>query len=106
MKPLLLILACATLASCSMYNSHFDCPAGKGIGCQSVNEVLNLIVEKEEGEDVFVTDRDTALLLKIEEKKKKGRKPAQISEEKTKFYLLKERSGDPVLIEAKGQAAQ
>jgi len=83
-----------------MYNSHFDCPPGKGIGCQPVNEVLNLIVEKEEGEDLFVTDRGAALLLKEEEKKKKRKKPKVIEAQQKKLYLLKERSGDPVIVEA------
>jgi len=95
-RPILPIALLALLASCSIYNSNFDCPPGKGIGCKSVNEVLNLIVEKEEGEDLFVTDPGAALLLKSEEKKK--RRPAKA--EQKKLYLLKEKSGDPVLVEA------
>lgn len=64
---------CFALSSCNIYNSTFDCPPGKGIGCVSVTEVLNLIVEREDGEDLFVPDLGTALILK-EEIEKKGRK--------------------------------
>ena len=52
------------LTSCSIYSTSFDCPPGKGIGCASVSEVLDLIVEREEGEDLFVPDLGQALILK------------------------------------------
>jgi hypothetical protein len=45
---------CLFLASCGIYNSHFDCPPGEGVGCASVNEVMEMIVEREEGEDLFL----------------------------------------------------
>ena len=64
--PLSLLL----LPSCGVYQSNFDCPPGKGIGCAPVGEVLELIVEKEEGEDLFVKDKGTALLLRNQEEKK------------------------------------
>jgi hypothetical protein len=83
-----------------MYNSTFDCPSGQGIGCKPVNEVLNLIVEKEDGEDLFVADPGAALLLKNQEKKMRRKKPPVTLEERKKLFLLKERSGDPVLIQA------
>ena len=31
------------LASCSMYKSEFDCPAGKGAGCMSLSNVFHAI---------------------------------------------------------------
>jgi hypothetical protein len=82
-----------------MYNSKFDCPPGKGIGCKPVNEVLNMIVETDEGEDLFVTDPEEAVLLKTQAKKKKRKQPPAFREERKKLYLLKERGGDPVLIQ-------
>ncbi len=100
MRSFVFIALCIAFASCSMYNSTFDCPPGKGIGCKPVNEILDLIVEKEEGEDLFVTDPSAALLLKNQEKKKKRKKIPASGEERKKLYLLKERSGDPVLIQA------
>ena len=89
-------LLCMIATSCSMYNTQFDCPPGKGLGCTPVSEVLDLIVEKEEGEDLFVQDLDKAKLLKAQEKRKKRGKNCP---ENKKLYLFKERSGDPVLVE-------
>ena len=56
--------ACVFLSSCGVYNSSFDCAPGRGIGCASVSEVLNLIVERDVGEDIFVTDLGSALILR------------------------------------------
>lgn len=75
-----------SLASCGVYRTHFDCPAGKGIGCAPVTEVLDMIVERENGEDLFITDLGTALLLKQEEQKK-------ISQCGKKLRLVKDNSG-------------
>ncbi len=82
--PLLLLLA-----SCGVYRSNFDCPPGRGIGCAPVGEVLDLIVEKEEGEDLFVKDKGTALLLRTQEEKK------TVSHQKTskKMYLIQDEAG-------------
>ena len=41
-KPMSVLLALSVislLSGCTAYNESFDCPAGKGIGCQSVTEV-------------------------------------------------------------------
>ncbi len=56
-------------ASCNIYRSEFDCPAGKGVGCASVGEVLDMIVEREGGEDLFIRDRGRALVLREEEER-------------------------------------
>jgi hypothetical protein len=56
-----------------MYKSEFDCPAGVGIGCKSVSEVIDLIVEREENIDLFVKDRADATMLKEREKTLKGK---------------------------------
>lgn len=64
------------MASCGIYQDQFDCPPGKGIGCTPVHEVLDLIVEKSEGEDLFVKDPGTALLLRHEETRKQPRDPS------------------------------
>lgn len=77
------------LASCGVYRSNFDCPPGRGIGCAPVGEVLDLIVEKEEGEDLFVKDKGTALLLRNQEEKK------TVSHQKIskKMYLIQDEAG-------------
>lgn len=95
------IALCVTLTSCGMYNSSFDCPPGRGIGCKSVNEVLNLIVEREEGEDLLVADAERALLLREE---KRGERQ-EAAEEGSTLYLLRERSGKPVLVPNPGAAS-
>jgi UTP-glucose-1-phosphate uridylyltransferase len=97
------IFSALCLASCSIYQSNFDCPAGKGVGCKSVNEVLTMIVDKEQGEDLFEQDPELAHLLKEQEKKKRKKTFVKPVAEDTnnKLYLQKERSGGPVLIQAK-----
>ena len=87
------ILTATILASCSIYKTEFDCPPGKGIGCAPVHEVLNLIVERETGEDFFASDEEMASFLKEREKAKR------LSKEDKKIFLLKKTSGDPVLVE-------
>lgn len=93
---------CLSLASCSIYQSSFDCPAGKGVGCRSVNQVLTMIVDQEDGEDLFEQDPETARLLKDQEKMKRKKTAVKsVVEETNKLYLHKQRSGDPVLIQGK-----
>lgn len=49
---------------CGIYRSGFECPPGRGIGCVSTSEVLDMIIEKEsdsdspfdEGKNLFVPD--------------------------------------------------
>ena len=82
-------------ASCGVYNSRFDCPPGKGIGCASVNDVLDLIVEKKEGEDVFVENKGTALLLRQQEEERLIHTPTQA---KKKYYLVKDEMGNWKLV--------
>lgn len=83
------------LSSCGIYNNSFDCPPGKGVGCASVNEVLNLIVEKKDGEDVFVKDKGTALLLRQQEEEKMIHTSTQAQK---KYYLVKDESGHWKLV--------
>ncbi len=59
------IFALAILFSaCSMYQSEFDCPACTGIGCKSVSEVMDMIVEREEKRDLFVPNENDAKFLR------------------------------------------
>ena len=67
------ILFTIFLSSCGIYNSHFDCPPGEGVGCASVGEVMDMIIEKEEGEDLFVKNRGDALLLQTKHRSKEER---------------------------------
>jgi len=83
---------CFIITSCGVYNSRFDCPPGRGIGCAPVNEILDMIIEREEGEDLFITDPGTALLLRQQEQK-------TVAHHKKKLRLVKEDSGELVFME-------
>ncbi len=61
MRNIGLFSLCLSLASCGIYKSNFDCPAGKGIGCARVGDVLDMIVEREDGEDLFIKDQGAVM---------------------------------------------
>ncbi len=44
------------LSSCSMYQSTFDCPPKRGVGCKSVTEIEEMITERDEGPDLFMAE--------------------------------------------------
>ncbi len=64
MKRILIGATALMISACSMYQSEFDSPACKGIGCKSVSDVMELIVERKEKQDLFVPDEDDARILK------------------------------------------
>ena len=63
MKTILAAAITLCLTGCNVYNSEFQCRPGKGVGCAPVGEVLDMIVESEEGEDQFTKDK-TAIKAK------------------------------------------
>ena len=89
--PTLMLL----MASCGIYNTQFDCPAGKGVGCAPVHDVIDLIVEKKEGEDVFVKDKGTALLLREQEAERLLHTPTKA---RRKYHLVQNESGEWTLV--------
>lgn len=95
MKHLTFISLIFLLSSCGIYKNNFDCPPGKGIGCAPVNEVLDLIVEKKEGEDVFVKDKGTALLLRQQEEDRFIQTSTQA---RKKYYLVQDEAGHWKLV--------
>jgi hypothetical protein len=56
-----------------------------------------MIVEKEDGEDLFITDLGTALLLKQQEQE-----TAHPHRKKKKLRLVKEDSGELIVMEDRG----
>ncbi len=64
MKKLVACVFALFFSACSMYQSEFDCPACKGIGCKSVSEVMDMIVERDEKRDLFVPDEEDARILR------------------------------------------
>lgn len=95
MKYLIGLGLVVLMASCGVHNSSFDCPPGQGMGCASVNEVLELIVEKTEGEDVFVRDKGTALLLRQQEEEELIYTATRA---KKKYYLVQDDDGNWKLV--------
>ena len=83
------------LSACGIYNSDFDCPAGRGVGCAPAGEVLDRIVEEEDGEDRFIRDRGEALLVKQEEKKEESPR-----KKKKKLHLVKTETGEFILVKS------
>ncbi len=96
-RPLLfsLLFLLTFLSACGIYNSDFDCPAGRGIGCAPAGEVLDRIIEEDEGEDRFIKDRGEALLVKQEEKKEE---PSR--KKKKKLHLVKTETGELMLVKS------
>ena len=43
-------------SSCTGYRQNFDCPPGRGVPCTSVSDIEALIIETEEGPDVFLPE--------------------------------------------------
>lgn len=41
------------LSGCGAYNNQFQCRAGNGLNCVAAGEVVDLIVEREEGKTSF-----------------------------------------------------
>jgi len=81
-------------SSCGVYKSGFDCPPGKGIGCASISEVMDLIVERENGDDLFIQDRGAVLLLKQQVAIEK-----KVEKKRGKLRLVKQSSGELALQE-------
>jgi hypothetical protein len=59
MKHLSYILPILMLAACTDYSNAFDCPPKPGMGCQSISEIHEQIVEHPKGEDELNVSTDT-----------------------------------------------
>ena len=64
--------------------------------CASVGEVLDLIVEKEEGEDLFVKNKGQALLLRQEEQQR--HREYYYKNKREKLVLIKAKTGELVFV--------
>ena len=47
------VLTCLIFTSCSVYKEDFDCPPSKGVPCTSVTDLEAMIIETEQGPDIF-----------------------------------------------------
>lgn len=94
--PYLLSTLCSLLTSCGVYNSQFQCPSGKGLNCVAAGELVDLIVEREEGEDLFFKNSTEANRSKEEQKTKKAN-PKKKQETSKKLVMMKDEEGNLVL---------
>jgi hypothetical protein len=85
----LFIFISLCLSSCGIYNSNFECAPGKGVGCASVGEVMDMIVERENGEDLFLKRRGKVLLSE-EKQKSKEKRLAMVRSESGELVLVPE----------------
>ena len=84
------------LSGCGAYNNQFQCRAGNGLNCVAAGEVVDLIVEREEGEDLFFKNSTEANRSKEEQKTKKAN-PKKKSEPSKKLVMMKDEEGNLVL---------
>lgn len=54
MRLLNLLIVIALTSCCRPYKAHFDCPINEGAPCTSMTKIESLIVETEEGQDIFI----------------------------------------------------
>lgn len=51
---LVFLLICASLTSCQVYRTTFDCPPCRGVPCTSVSDIQRMIIETPDGgPDIF-----------------------------------------------------
>ncbi len=96
MRISLSFVVCLLLASCNIYHSDFECPPGEGVGCASVGEVMEMIVETEEGEDLFLKYRGRPLFAENKRKSKGGGEQRLLVSrtEKGQLVLIPEPEGE------------
>lgn len=60
MRNYLYVLPIVSITACTDYSNAFDCPPKPGMGCQSISEIHEQIVEHSKGEDELnvSTDRE------------------------------------------------
>ncbi len=96
-----LFLTLSLLSSCGTYNSSFQCSPGKGLGCASVGEVLDLIVEKEKGADLLAKNKESALLLKQREQGSPSPQKTENEPHSKPLILIQTEEGAFILAEEK-----
>lgn len=58
MKHILYILPILMITACTDYSNAFDCPPKPGMGCQSISEIHDQIIEHPKGEDELNVSTD------------------------------------------------
>lgn len=69
MKPLcLLFIFLIHLSSCTIYRWQFDCPPDPGVPCTSVTDLEQMVIETEQGPDIFLSNPPTQCIAGIGKK--------------------------------------
>ncbi|PJD94538.1 MAG: hypothetical protein CK425_11195 [Parachlamydia sp.] len=55
-RPYVILMLCLS-TSCQSYRTVFDCPPGEGVPCTSVTQIEKMIIESDEGPDIFVREK-------------------------------------------------
>lgn len=53
-QGIVFLLLLFSLTGCQMYHSQFDCPPGYGVPCTPVTTIEKMIIETDEGPDLFL----------------------------------------------------
>lgn len=101
MKKFYALIIPLFLTSCDIYQAKFQCPPGKGIGCAPVGEVLDMIVELDSGEDLFIKDREKALLMRRRAEKKRSEKKGTLLARK--LTLIRDDKGELIVVQEEGE---
>lgn len=66
MKKLIIcfIFLGSVLPSCQCYKNNFDCPPGEGVPCASVSQIEKMIIESNDGPDIFAPAKMSPLCAK------------------------------------------
>jgi len=68
----LLFMIPLLFCSCSYYKKSFDCPPCMGVGCKSVTEIEEMIIEKPDGQpDDFIGMADSRTRQKLRKSEKR-----------------------------------
>lgn len=59
MRNYLYVLPIVSITACTDYSNAFDCPPKPGMGCQSISEIHEQIVEHPKGEDELNVQTNT-----------------------------------------------
>lgn len=86
----LFLVVSLILASCNVYRTEFECPPGEGVGCSSVTEVMDMIVENDLEEDLFLKYRGRPLLS--------SRRQKDTSRGEKKLFIARSNEGKLVLV--------
>ena len=104
MKKAPLFLIPLMLTSCNIYESKFQCPPGEGVRCTPVAQVLDMIIESENGPDAFEKNRDRALILR--EQVRRSPSPKKAHSPYKHLTLIRDEEGKLLFVKDEGKPVE